>query len=115
MEIKRNESEANSTRAESSNPKDQINQTIVNEPTLLTRFIGFFSIVVAGAAGWFIGSRVTGLQTRTCNGPLRNGICEIGFSQNDFARSIGGLVGALICAIGVAIVVTLAMRAMNER
>jgi hypothetical protein len=61
--------------------------------------IGFLAILLAGAAGGFIGYAVTDLQcTGDCTTP----------------RGIGGLVGAVICAVGVAIVVQLALRAMNE-
>lgn len=68
-------------------------------PSITARLIGFAAILVAGAAGGFIGYAVTDLQCR--------GDCTVN-------RGIGGLVGALIVAVGVAIVVQLALRAMNE-
>jgi hypothetical protein len=68
-------------------------------PSTTARLVGFLSILAAGAAGAFIGYAVTDLQ---CTGD-----CTV-------SRGIGGLVGAVIAAVGVAIVVQLALRAMNE-
>lgn len=68
-------------------------------PSTTARIIGFVAILAAGAAGGFIGYAVTDLQ---CTGDCTT------------ARGIGGLVGAVFCAVGVAIVVQLALRAMNE-
>lgn len=68
-------------------------------PSVFARVIGFVAILIAGAAGGFIGYAVTDLQ---CTGD-----CTV-------AKGIGGLVGAVIVAVGVAIVVQLALRAMSE-
>ncbi len=68
-------------------------------PSVGARVIGFVAILLAGAAGGFIGYAVTDLQ---CTGD-----CTA-------AKGIGGLVGAVIVAVGVAIVVQLALRAMSE-
>lgn len=68
-------------------------------PSVGARVIGFVSILIAGAAGGFIGYAVTDLQ---CTGDCTT------------AKGIGGLVGAVIVAVGVAIVVQLALRAMSE-
>jgi hypothetical protein len=71
-------------------------------PTLLStgaRVIGFVAVLAAGAAGAFIGYAVTNLQ---CTGD-----CAV-------PNGIGGLVGGAIAAVGVAIVVQLALRAMSE-
>ena len=68
-------------------------------PSTTARLIGFLSILVAGGAGGFIGYAVTDLQCK--------GDCT-------FNRGVGGLVGGVIAAVGVAIVVQLALRAMNE-
>lgn len=68
-------------------------------PSITARLVGFASILLAGAAGGFIGYAITDLQ---CTG-------DCGLN-----RGIGGLVGAVIAAVGVAIVVQLALRAMNE-
>ena len=57
------------------------------------------SIVVAGACGGLIGWAVVDLQ---CTGD-----CAL-------LTGLGGLVGALIAAVGVAIVAVLTLRAMNE-
>jgi hypothetical protein len=68
-------------------------------PSVGARLIGFAAIILAGAAGGFIGYAVTDLQ---CTGDCTT------------AKGIGGLVGATIVAVGVAIVVQLALRAMSE-
>jgi hypothetical protein len=68
-------------------------------PSTGARVVGFVAILVAGAAGGFIGYAVTDLQ---CTGD-----CTV-------SRGIGGLVGAVIAAVGVAVVVQLALRAMHE-
>lgn len=68
-------------------------------PSTAARLVGFAAILVAGAAGGFIGYAVTDLQ---CTGD-----CTV-------SRGIGGLIGAVLAAVGVAIVVQLALRAMSE-
>jgi hypothetical protein len=68
-------------------------------PTPMARIVGLLSILAAGAAGGFIGYAVTDLQ---CTGE-----CTV-------QTGVGGLVGAIIGAVGVGIVVQLALRAMNE-
>lgn len=68
-------------------------------PSTLPRVVAFFAILVAGAAGGFIGYAVTDLQ---CSGECAT------------PNGIGGLVGAVIAATGVAVVVQLALRAMSE-
>jgi hypothetical protein len=68
-------------------------------PSTGARLLGFAAILAAGAAGGFIGYAVTGLQCR--------GDCTIN-------QGIGGLIGAVIAALGVAVVVQLALRAMHE-
>ena len=68
-------------------------------PSTGARVVGFMAILLAGAAGGFIGYAVTDLQ---CTGD-----CTV-------SRGIGGLVGAVIAAVGVAVVVQLALRAMHE-
>lgn len=68
-------------------------------PSTGARVIGFLAILLAGAAGAFIGYAVTGLQ---CHDDCVT------------ATGLGGLVGAVIAAVGVAIVVQLALRAMSE-
>ena len=68
-------------------------------PSPLARGIGFAAILLAGAAGGFIGYAVTDLQ---CSGD-----CAVN-------TGIGGLVGAVFAAIGVGIVVQLALKAMHE-
>jgi hypothetical protein len=68
-------------------------------PSTGARVLGFLAILAAGAAGGFIGYAITDLQ---CAGD-----CTV-------AQGIGGLVGAVIAAVGVAVVVQLALRAMHE-
>jgi hypothetical protein len=68
-------------------------------PSIGARVVGFVAILLAGAAGGFIGYAVADLQ---CDGD-----CGV-------SRGVSGLVGAAIAAIGVAIVVQLALRAMHE-
>jgi hypothetical protein len=68
-------------------------------PSTGARVLGFLAILAAGAAGGFIGYAVADLQ---CTGD-----CTV-------SRGLGGLVGAVIAAVGVAIVVQLALRAMHE-
>ena len=69
-------------------------------PSRTARLVGFVAILVAGAAGGFIGYAVADLQCRT----------------DDCGAAIGvsTLVGAALAAVGVAVVVQLALRAMHE-
>ena len=68
-------------------------------PPQVARILAFVAIVLAGAAGGFIGYAITDLQcTGDCSTP----------------KGLGALVGALLGAGGVAIVAVLALRAMNE-
>ncbi len=68
-------------------------------PSVPARVVAFASILVAGAAGGFIGWAIADLQ---CTGDCGT------------VKGLGGLAGALIGAVGVAIVVVLALRAMAE-
>jgi len=63
------------------------------------RTLAFASIVIAGACGGLIGYAFTDLQ------------CENGCTT---AAGFGGLIGALVGAVGVAIVAVLVLRAMDE-
>jgi hypothetical protein len=74
-------------------------ETAPTLPSRTARVVAFLAILVAGAAGGFIGYAVTDLQ---CTGD-----CTVN-------TGIGLLVGAAIAAIGVGIVVQLALKAMNE-
>ncbi len=68
-------------------------------PSVTARVLGFAAIVASGAIGAFIGYAFTDLQcTGDCATP----------------DALGGLIGALAGAIGVAVVVVLALRAMGE-
>ncbi len=68
-------------------------------PSVTARVLGFAAIVVAGAIGGFIGYGFTDLQcTGDCATP----------------DALGAVIGATIGAVGVAIVVVLALRAMGE-
>jgi hypothetical protein len=74
-------------------------ETAPTLPSPLARGIGFAAILLAGLAGGFIGYAVTDLQ---CTGD-----CTVN-------NGIGLLVGAMIAAVGVGIVVQLALKAMHE-
>ena len=76
-----------------------VGETAPTLPSPLARGIGFAAILLAGAAGGFIGYAVTDLQ---CTGD-----CSVN-------TSIGGFVGAVFAAVGVGIVVQLALKAMHE-
>ena len=68
-------------------------------PSPLARGLAFAAIVAAGICGGLIGYAVTDLQVDGDGGA---------------AAGLGGLVGALIAAAGVAVVAVLALRAMTE-
>jgi ABC-type Co2+ transport system permease subunit len=68
-------------------------------PSVGARVLGFVAILIAGLCGGVIGYAFTDLQ---CSGD-----CTV-------QRGIGALVGAVVGAAGVAVVVTLALRAMGE-
>lgn len=68
-------------------------------PSVGARAAAFALILLAGAAGGFIGYSFVDLQ---CEGD-----CTV-------QAGIGGLVGAVLIAAGVAIVVVLTLRAMSE-
>jgi uncharacterized membrane protein len=68
-------------------------------PSTGARVLAFAAIVVAGFCGGVIGYAFTDLQ---CEGD-----CTV-------QTGIGGVTGAVIGAVGVAVVATLALRAMGE-
>lgn len=68
-------------------------------PPVAARAIAFAAILLGGLAGGLIGFALVDLQ---CEGDC------------DVAKGFGLLVGALVCAIGMAIVAVLALRAMGE-
>jgi hypothetical protein len=68
-------------------------------PSTLARVLAFVSILLAGACGGIIGYAFVDLQ---CDGD-----CTA-------QRGIGAVTGAVIGAVGVAVVATLALRAMGE-
>ena len=68
-------------------------------PSTGARVLAFVSILMAGVCGGIIGYAFADLQ---CEGD-----CSV-------QRGLGALVGALIGSIGVAVVATLALRAMGE-
>jgi hypothetical protein len=57
------------------------------------------SILIAGAAGGLIGWSVMDLQ---CDGDCAGG------------AALAGVIGAIVCAVGVAVVAVLTLRAMSE-
>jgi hypothetical protein len=68
-------------------------------PSVGVRVAAFVSIVVAGAAGAFIGYSLIELQC--------DGTCGL-------PTGLGLLVGALVASIGMAVVAVLVMRALGE-
>jgi predicted lipid-binding transport protein (Tim44 family) len=68
-------------------------------PSTGARVLAFSSILVAGLCGGLIGDAIVDLQ---CTGDCGT------------ARGLGALVGALLCAGGVAVVAILVLRAMTE-
>ena len=68
-------------------------------PPIAARAIAFAVILLGGLAGGLIGYALVDLQ---CDGE-----CTV-------AKGFGLLVGAVVCAIGMAIVAVLALRAMGE-
>src|SRR3982750_811479 len=68
-------------------------------PSRGARFLAFAAILLGGLCGGLIGFSVTRLQ---CAGECTTN------------KSLGGLVGAVLGAVGVAIVAVLALRAMGE-
>jgi len=68
-------------------------------PSVGARVLAVAAIVLAGAAGAFIGYAFIDLQTS---------------GDNTVATGLGALVGALLAAGGTAVVVVLTLRAMGE-
>ena len=68
-------------------------------PSVGARVLAFAAILLAGAAGGFIGYAFIDLQTT---------------GDNTLAVGLGALVGALLAAGGTAVVVVLTLRAMGE-
>jgi hypothetical protein len=68
-------------------------------PPVWARVLAVVSILIAGAAGGLIGWSVMDLQ---CTGDCST------------SAAIAGVIGALSCAVGVAVVATLTLRAMSE-
>jgi hypothetical protein len=68
-------------------------------PSLLARTLTVASVLVAGACGGLIGWAVADLQ---CSGD-----CTV-------QTGLGGLVGALLAAVGTALICVLAIQAMAE-
>jgi CDP-diglyceride synthetase len=68
-------------------------------PSTGARVLAFLAILVGGICGGLIGYAITDLQ---CSGDCSTG------------KGVGGLIGAAIGAVGVAVVAVLALRAMGE-
>lgn len=68
-------------------------------PSTGARVLAFSAILIAGLCGGLIGYAIIDLQ---CEGD-----CTV-------AAGVGGLVGAVVFAVGVGIVAVLALRAMGE-
>src|SRR5277367_157502 len=80
-------------------PEDAAGSPPTALPSVTARVLGFLAIIASGLIGAFIGYAFTDLQ---CHGDCAT------------PDALGGLVGALIGAVGVAVVVVLALRAMGE-
>ncbi len=84
-------------------PDPDVSAPVDGPPTALpsvgARVLGFVAIIAAGAVGAFIGYTFTDLQ---CHGSCAT------------PDAVGGLIGGIVFAVGVAIVVVLALRAMGE-
>ena len=68
-------------------------------PSPLARVLAFFAIVVGGVSGALIGYAFVDLQ------------CDEGCG---FRAGLGAVAGAILAAIGVAVITVLALRAMSE-
>ena len=68
-------------------------------PSRTARLLAFAAILIGGLCGGLIGFSVTRLQ---CAGDCTTN------------KSLGGLVGAVLGAVGVAVIAVLALRAMGE-
>lgn len=68
-------------------------------PSTGARVLALAAIVLAGICGGLIGWKVTSLQVD---------------DTNSMAAGIGGLVGAIMAAIGVGVLAVLVLRAMGE-
>ncbi|NLV54362.1 MAG: hypothetical protein GXY13_01985 [Acidimicrobiales bacterium] len=73
-------------------------------PPTAARVLAIASIVVSGLCGGLIGYGVTDLQTRAGDGSSGGAVWP----------AVGGLVGAVAAAAGVAVVAVLVLRAMTE-
>lgn len=76
----------------------RVPQPINASPPLQARILSFLGVVVGGFLGALIGYGVTDLLTE----------------GNSVLAALGALVGGVGCAIGVGIIVSLTLRAMNE-
>ncbi len=86
--------------AEPSPPSRPVSSNLASAaPSTGARALAILAILIAGAAGGLIGFGFIDLQ------------CDDGCST---AAALGGLVGAVICAFGVAVVAVLTLRAMGE-
>ena len=68
-------------------------------PPVWARILAVGSILIAGAAGGLIGWSVLDLQ---CDGDCAGG------------AALAGVISAIVCAVGVAVVAVLTLRAMSE-
>ncbi len=75
-------------------------------PSVGARALAFVSIVVGGACGGLISYAITQLQCGPDDGTPDRGCTVIAGSA--------GLIGAIACALGVAVVAVLVLRAMAE-
>jgi hypothetical protein len=80
-------------------PRDRHDDLESAAPPVAARVLAFVAILVGGLCGWLIGFAITDVQ---CTGD-----CEL-------ATGFGGLAGAVLGALGVAVIAVLVLRAMGE-
>jgi hypothetical protein len=68
-------------------------------PSVGARVLAFVAVLIGGACGGLIGWSLAGLQ---CSGNC------------DLAGGLGGLIGAVVAALGTAVLAVLVLRAMTE-
>jgi hypothetical protein len=82
-------------------------------PSVQARVLAFGAIVVAGVCGGLIGFSAVKVGCQG-TGPQVAGVPRVTSHNCATSAGIGGLVGALIAAVGVAVISVLVLRAMGE-
>jgi hypothetical protein len=82
-------------------------------PSVQARVLAFGAIVIAGVCGGLIGFSAVKVGCQG-SGPQVAGVARSSSHSCSTPAGIGGLVGALIAAVGVAVISVLVLRAMGE-